>query len=83
MPQQPARSRKSGRPPIEKATAPRVARRRRTATAALDRGSMLVQSGRGRTVEPRLAPPRQAERRRAKPGAGIKRARGVMTPRSR
>jgi hypothetical protein len=34
-------------------------------------------------VEPRMAPPRYAERRHAKPGAGIKRSRANMSPKSR
>jgi hypothetical protein len=33
--------------------------------------------------EPRVAPPRRAERQHARPGAGIKRSRGVMQKRSR
>jgi hypothetical protein len=35
--------------------------------------------GEPREPELRLAPPKYAERRHARPGAGIKRARGVMT----
>jgi hypothetical protein len=34
-------------------------------------------------MEPRLAPPRYAERQHAKPGAGIKRSRASMSPKSR
>jgi hypothetical protein len=34
-------------------------------------------------VESRMAPARNTERRRARPGAGIKRARGAMSQRSR
>ena len=32
-------------------------------------------------IEPRLAPPKYAERQQSTPGSGHKRARGVMTPR--
>jgi len=43
---------------------------------------------RGQTVGPRRiethgAPPRYTERQHARPGAGIKRSRGVMAPRPR
>ena len=59
-------------------------KRQRTATAAVRRGSMLVQSETPRRVESRLAPSRKAERRRARPGAGTKRgARGAMSKKSR
>ena len=47
------------------------------------RDTMLLQSDRPRRVESRIAPMRKAERRHAQPGAGIKRARGVMTKKSR
>jgi hypothetical protein len=51
---------------------------------AVRRGSMLLQSEAARHVEPpRLAPPRYTERQRARPGAGIKRSRASMAPRSR
>ena len=53
------------------------------AKAAVRRGSMLLQSDMPRRVESRMAPPRYAERRHARPGAGIKRSRANMTPRSR
>ena len=33
-----------------------------------------------RRVELRMAPPKHAERRHARPGSGIKKARGVMLP---
>jgi hypothetical protein len=69
------RSPKAGRPPR-----PEPKSRAKT---ALRRDTTLIQSPVPRRVEPRLAPPRYAERRHAKPGAGIKRSRGVMTPRSR
>jgi len=35
-----------------------------------------------RRVELRMAPPKHAERRHARPGSGIKKARGVMLPKS-
>jgi hypothetical protein len=44
-------------------------------------GSTLLQTDRPRRIEIHLAPPKYTERRRARPGAGIKRARGVMAPR--
>jgi hypothetical protein len=59
---------------------PQATRRRRSATVAVRRGTTLLQSGAPRRMEPRLAPPRQAERQHARPGAGIKRARAVMRP---
>jgi hypothetical protein len=46
------------------------------------RGTTLLQSATGRRVESRLAPPRRAERRHARPGAGIKRSRANTLPRS-
>lgn len=58
-------------------------RRQPSAKAAIRRGSTLIQSDRPRRVETRMAPPRYAERRHAKPGAGIKRSRANMAPRSR
>jgi hypothetical protein len=61
----------------------RPSKRQRSAKAAVKRDTMLLQSATPRRVESRLAPPRKAERQRARPGAGIKRARGVMTKRSR
>lgn len=36
-----------------------------------------------RRMEPRMAPPKYAERHHAKPGAGIKRSRASMAPKSR
>ena len=62
---------------------PQARRRQRSATAAVRRGTTLMQSAAGRRVEPRLAPPRRAERQHARPGAGIKRSRASMAPRSR
>jgi hypothetical protein len=51
------------------------------AKAAVRRGTMLLQSQVPRRMEPRLAPPRYAERRHARPGAGIKRSRASMAAR--
>ena len=50
---------------------------------AVRRDTTLFQSATPRRVEPRMAPPRYAERRHARPGAGIKRARAVMAKRPR
>ena len=59
-------------------------RRQRSAKAAVRRGTMLLESDRRpRGMETRLAPPRYAERRHAKPGAGIKRSRAAMAKKSR
>jgi hypothetical protein len=58
-------------------------RRQRKAKAAIRRGSTLIESKVPRRVETRMAPPKYTERRRAKPGAGIKRSRANMAPRSR
>jgi len=69
----PARSSKAGRPPA----APKS-----RATATVRRGTMLIQSATPRRVESRLAPPKRAERRHARPGAGIKRSRANTTKRS-
>jgi hypothetical protein len=33
-------------------------------------------------IELRIAPPKHAERRHARPGSGIKKARGVMLPKT-
>jgi len=62
---------------------PQAKRRQRSAKAAVRRGATLIQSNRRRRVEPRMAPPKYAERRHAKPGAGVKRSRANMAPRSR
>jgi hypothetical protein len=51
---------------------------KKKATVAVRRGTMILQSEARRRGDLRLAPPKQAERRHARPGAGIKRARGVM-----
>jgi hypothetical protein len=53
------------------------------AKAAVRRKTMLLESDIPRRVESRLAPPRGAERRHARPGAGIKRSRATMTPQHR
>ena len=67
------RSPKAGRPPVK--PRPRV-------KAAIRRGTTLVQSTTPRRVESRLAPDRRAERRHARPGAGIKRSRANTLKRS-
>ena len=36
-----------------------------------------------RRIEMRMAPPKHAERHHARPGSGIKRARGVMSQKTR
>jgi hypothetical protein len=66
-----------------KAMSRQAKRRQPSAKVALRRGSTLIQSDQPRRVETRMAPPRYAERRHAKPGAGIKRSRANMAPRSR
>ena len=50
---------------------------------AVRRGTTLLEAEIPRRVESRMAPPRYAERRHARPGAGIKRSRAIMTPRPR
>ena len=55
---------------------------RKKATVAVKRGTMMLQSEARRRAEAHVAPPRQAERRHAKPGAGIKKARNVMSKKS-
>ncbi len=50
----------------------------RRGKTAVRRDTTLVQSEMPRRVETRLAPSPYAERQHARPGAGIKRARGVM-----
>ena len=63
---------------------PQAKRRQRTVKVAVRRDTTLLQSTKtARRVEPRLAPPKYTERRRARPGAGIKRSRASMAPRSR
>ena len=66
-----------------KGTSPQAKRRQRSATAAIRRDTTLIQSKRPRRVENRMAPPKYAERHHAKPGAGIKRSRASMAPKSR
>ena len=68
------RSPKAGRP----RSAPRTSR----AKTAIRRDTMLLQSATPRRVESRLAPPKRAERRHARPGAGIKRSRANTLKRS-
>ena len=77
------RSSKAGRPTNIAAASPQAKRRQRSATAAVRRDTTLVQWEVPRRVETRMAPPRYAERQHARPGAGIKRARGTMSSRSR
>lgn len=69
--------------PQPKTMSPQAKRRQRSAKAAIRRGSTLIESKVPRRVETRMAPPKYTERRRAKPGAGIKRSRANMAPRSR
>jgi hypothetical protein len=47
------------------------------------RPKKATESDRPRRVESRMAPPRYAERRHARPGSGIKKARGVMSQKTR
>jgi hypothetical protein len=75
---------KTRRSPAPIVVSPQARRRQRSVKVAVRRDSMLLQSEAARHVEPpRLAPPRYTERRRARPGAGIKRSRANMSPRSR
>ena len=62
---------------------PQAKRRQRSATAAVRRDTTLLQANMSRRVETRMAPPKYAERRHAKPGAGIKRSRANMSRKSR
>lgn len=66
-----------------KSMSPQAKRRQRGAKAAIRRGSTLSQSKVPRRIESRMAPPKYAERRHAKPGAGVKRSKANMAPRSR
>jgi hypothetical protein len=77
------RQEKGRRQTVPTAKSPQAKRRQRSATAAVRKGTTLVQSDVPRRVESRLAPPRYAERQHARPGAGIKRSRAAMSPRSR
>jgi hypothetical protein len=74
---------KARRPKGPAALSPQAKRRQRSAKAAVRRDTMLLQSDTRRRVEARLAPPKYTERRRAKPGAGIKRSRASMAARPR
>jgi hypothetical protein len=55
----------------------------RKAKVAVRRGATMLESDRRRRLEYHVAPPKQAERQHARPGAGIKRARAVMVRRPR
>jgi hypothetical protein len=46
-------------------------------------GGTMMQSDQPRRIEIHMAPPRQAERQHARPGAGIKRSRAAMLKKSR
>jgi hypothetical protein len=65
------------------AMSPQAKRRQRSVKVAFRRDATLIQSDQPRRVETRMAPPRYAERRHAKPGAGIKRSRANMASKSR
>jgi hypothetical protein len=69
--------------PQRKRTSPKPARRGRSAKVAVRRDTTLLQTDRRRRLEYHVAPPKQAERQHARPGAGIKRARAVMARRPR
>jgi hypothetical protein len=77
------RSPKASRRNNPGAMSPQAKRRQRSATAAVRRDTTLVQSDVPRRVETRMAPPKYAERQHARPGAGIKRSRANMSPKSR
>jgi hypothetical protein len=77
------RSPKASRRNGPAAASPQAKRRQRSATAAVRRDTTLLQSDTPRRVETRMAPPRYAERRHARPGAGIKRSRASMSRKSR
>jgi hypothetical protein len=57
--------------------------KQRSVKVAVRRDTTLIQSKSPRRVESRMAPPKYAERHHAKPGAGIKRSRASMAPKSR
>jgi hypothetical protein len=66
------------------AVSPQAKRRQRSAKVAVRRGTTLLESTKtARHMETRLAPPRYAERRHARPGAGIKRSRANMAQKPR
>jgi hypothetical protein len=56
-------------------------RAQRAPAGGVARKSAWRQTDRRRALEPRLAPPRRAERQHARPGAGIKRSRNAMARR--
>ena len=60
-----------------------MARKSDKTTDATRRRTSLPQSDTLRRSEPRVAPPRYAERQHARPGAGVKRSKGAMLKRSR
>jgi len=68
---------------LSKTMSAQAKRRQRSAKAAIRRGSTLDQPQVPRRIESRMAPPKYAERRHAKPGAGVKRSKASMAPRSR
>ena len=57
--------------------------RKTTVKVALRRDTMLLQSQQLRRPESRLAPAKRAERRHARPGAGIKKSRAAMAKKPR
>jgi primosomal replication protein N len=59
------------------------ARGGRTVKVALRHGATAYESDQPRRIEVRMAPPRRAERQHARPGSGIKKARGVMSQKTR
>jgi hypothetical protein len=59
------------------------ARGGRTVKVALRRGASAYESDQPRRIDVRMAPPRYAERRHARPGSGIKKARAVMSQKTR
>jgi hypothetical protein len=66
------------------AMSPQAKRRQRSAKVAVRRGTTLLESTKAaRHVETRMAPPKYAERRHARPGAGIKLSRANMAPKPR
>ena len=83
MKRTPRRSPKAAGRNSPAAVSPQAKRRQRSATVAVRRGTMSLQSDVRRRMEPRLAPPKYTERQHARPGAGIKRSRASMSPKSR
>jgi hypothetical protein len=57
--------------------------RQKTVTVAVRRKTTMRQTDKAPRSEPRVAPSRRAERRHARPGAGIKRSRAAMLKRAR